>query len=68
MISEPFVPWWNEEMTGPAPECKVCGCLMVRTCRDNDEQREPGWVCLSCDSYVPDAVPDADRRSNAEHK
>jgi hypothetical protein len=55
MISKPFIPWWNEAMTGPSPTCEICGCLMVRTCHDNIERRNPGWECLSCDNYIADA-------------
>ena len=29
-IAAPFVPWWDEAETGPAPFCEICGVKMVR--------------------------------------
>lgn len=56
-VGVPFTPWWDESKTGPAPDCEVCGCSMVRTGENitlNGTQRDPGWECLSCCSYKPD--------------
>lgn len=47
-------PWWNEAATGPQPNCDVCNTLMVRTCHDNYEGRNPGWECPVCDNYKED--------------
>ena len=65
-VAAVFLPWWDEAETGPAPDCAICGCSMVRGReallliwgpgpvvghRDADK----GWECLSCGNYIPDA-------------
>jgi hypothetical protein len=60
-VPAPFVPWWDEAKTGPAPDCEVCGAMMVRTRHPGLTAFElryvvaPGWICLSCGEQVKDA-------------
>ena len=50
-VGVPFHPWWDEAVAGPAPNCGICGALMVLTCG------VPvffGWICLSCGNRYED--------------
>jgi len=62
-IAAPFIPWWDEGETGPAPSCGVCGAMMVHRWtsregrywthhRSNIGQR-PEWACMSCGNRIP---------------
>ena len=50
-IGVPFVPWWDERVTGSAPNCGICGALMVRA---YGVPMFPGWLCLSCGNRYED--------------
>ena len=48
-ISTPFIPWWDETITGPQPTCELCGALMVR-----NAEGKTRWECQSCGNQRPD--------------
>ena len=63
-IAAPFMPWWDESKTGPAPSCAICGALMVRgrealvfsrkDCVIGHRDADKGWECMSCANYLAD--------------
>jgi hypothetical protein len=62
--AEPFHPWWDESKTGPAPNCEICGAMMVRgrealvfstkDCVIGHRDADKGWECMSCNNYRSD--------------
>ena len=64
-IGTPFVPWWDEAATGPAPYCGRCGAMMVRNIEAmlliwgpgpiiGKREENTGWECLSCGKFTAD--------------
>jgi hypothetical protein len=61
-VAQPLHPWWDESLTGPAPQCQRCGCWMVRPPPPDvarilslhSAPAAPGWLCLSCEFFIPD--------------
>ena len=49
-VTGPFTPWWDVEKYGYGASCERCGARMVRP-----EDQRAGWLCLSCDNWIPDA-------------
>jgi hypothetical protein len=69
-VSAPFVPWWDESKTGPAPDCEICGAMMVYLPHPRPESIDgellilheyspAGWTCMSCRNHVSDAAAQA---------
>ena len=64
-VSNPMPIWWNAAETGPAPDCAVCGAMMVRIPHPRPDEisgelfvlhfyRPAGWGCISCKNYIAD--------------